>query len=393
MKIHLCIVTEQPLANLIPILQEKPERIALAVSMSMEAEAARFLKVLNYAGWPKECVERFDNLPASNYEAIGQRALEIEEALVTDYPEASIVYNATGGTKLMALAFMDVFGSGANRVLYADTGHGHIASIFPRQAPIPMESVMNLEIYLKVQGKTLRNRDDNDKALVERMQSRKQATKFLAENATDLEGLIGQFNRTFAPVNDGSTQLVTLELKNPPRGPWLEALRKLEKGGVITAGESIEQWTPVSSEAINYLSGGWLEEYAWFIARDCQVDDVALSLKFTDDYQANADIRNEIDVAVLHRNRLMLIECKTGNVNRDGKDQDIVYKLHSLVEDVGGRLGNGMLVSFQQLEHQTKKGKNVNTGARAASVDLLTCEKSELANLRARIQQWLESAD
>ena len=394
MKIHLCIVTEQPLANLIPILQEKPDRIALAVSAPMEAAAERFRNVLQHTGWSKTQVDSFHELPDNNYESIADKALEIEDELRSAYPDAELVYNATGGNKLMTMAFMAVFDSptpDTNRIIYTDTQHTNIESVRPRQAPTPMASVMSLDVYLKAQGKTLRKRDDADDERKDRMKRRKPLTKFLARNASALEGLIGQINTTFASDNNDSSRLTVLELTRPPKGPWLKALEQMEEHQLIErVDETLQTWSPLSSQGTDYLTGGWLEEYVWFSARDCGAEDVALSPEFTDDYQSNANIRNEIDVTVLHRNRLLMIECKTGNVTRDGKDQDIVYKLDSLVDQVGGRLGKGMLVSFRELEHRTREGRDVNTGARAASVDLLTCEKDGLSRLDQQIQQWLD---
>ena len=129
----------------------------------------------------------------------------------------------------------------------------------------------------------------------------------------------------------------------------------------------------------------------WFAAIDAGAQEVGLSVTFTDDSDRKSNIRNEIDVAVVHNNQLLLMECKTGNTTRDQKDQDIVYKLDSLTDQAGGSLGSGALVSFRPLEHTTNKGQSVNARARASSVDIHTCEHDQLSNLRALIKNWMDT--
>jgi hypothetical protein len=96
-----------------------------------------------------------------------------------------------------------------------------------------------------------------------------------------------------------------------------------------------------------------------------------------------------MDVVVVHNNRLLMIECKTGNLARDRKDEDIIYKLDSLTDQAGGLLGAGALVSFRPLDYSNKKGRKVNVRARAGSVSLLTCEAGELSDLKILLRNWV----
>lgn len=394
MVVQLCIVTGQPLANLIPILQENPARVALAVSEGMTAEADSFEQTLAMAGWADELVDRFEGLPATGYDGIFLRALEIEEALIARHPGCSIVYNATGGNKLMAMAFGSVFGAGTEkrRVIYVDTPGRSIEVLHPRsEPPVPMASVLNLELYLKAEGKTVRSRQDSDPVWREAADIRKPATRFLANNADQLGWLVSQFNRQLGPFHGSGDSPSALRLEGRPRGLALRALERLVETGVLAPGKDHSEWRLGAPDAMKYLSGAWLEEYVWLVARDCGVDEVALSLTMTDDFARKADLRNEIDVAVVHANQLLLIECKTGNLARDGKDQDTVYKLDSLADQAGGILGAGLLVSFQPLERTTRVGRKVNIRARAGSVALYTCEAEQLSNLKHSIQHWMQT--
>lgn len=390
MKIHLCIVTGQPLANLIPILQERPDVIALAVTAPMAASCATFIATLKHCGWEATKIARFNDVPDHNYETILERALEIGESLDEAYPQGQITLNVTGGNKLMTLAFTNAFNDSSRyRVLYTDTTHNTLEILQPRLPFVPIRRVLDMETYLKAEGKTLRDSADTNIDWCQRAEARKPATKYLGNNCQELIGLIGQFNGQWGGDKHRNAAL-PLTLRSNPQGPWRKALVALADAAVIDWMDSTPTVTPMNVEAITYLTGGWLEEFVWWTAKDAGAEEVRCSVKFTDDFDGKADLRNEIDVAVLHNNRLLLIECKTGNMAQDGKDTEIVFKLDSLLDQAAGSLGAGLLVSAQPLVHKNSKGRVVNTRSRARSVNIKTAEFQELKSLRVMIASWLE---
>ena len=391
MDIQLCIVSGQPLANLIPVLQFRPERVALVVSTAMKDAADQFVGTLKSVGWTEQYIDRFEELPSENYGRLVDFAMEVHEKLTTTYPDVRIVYNATGGNKLMALAFSQWFGSGDQHdMIYSDTANRRIEHLVAgRESSEPMASVLDLGVYLTAQNKTVRSRQDTDEKWLEKAQLRKAATRFLAENAEKVGGLVALFNKWYAPDNQGSAAPNVLRLEHPPRGDWRKALELLEQGQVLEQGDSAQEWFPRSSDAAVYLSGAWLEEFVWHTAKDAGAGDVGLSVTVTDNADTKHDIRNEMDVVVVHNNRLLMIECKTGNLARDRKDEDIIYKLDSLTDQAGGLFGAGALVSFRPLDYSNKKGRKVNVRARAGSVSLLTCEAGELSDLKILLRNWV----
>ncbi|WKN24009.1 Card1-like endonuclease domain-containing protein [Azotobacter vinelandii] len=389
MDIHLCIVTGQPLANLIPLLQEKPERIALLVSATMRGEAERFVRTLQRAGWNADAIERIDDLPDTGYDDLRLFALDVEERLHARHPLARLHYNTTGGNKLMALAFFEAFAGQGHRVYYTDTAHQRIERLHPPAPPEPMHSVLDLELALKAEGKTLRQRLDGDDNWRERARQRKPLSRLLGEQSEALDDLIGLFNRQLGgAANRGNT---VLELVHSPRGQWRAALELAETLELLNRESSDgRHFRLVDEEARRYLTGGWLEEFVWHAAYDQAAEDVAIGLQFTDDSASRADLRNEVDVVILHHNRLLLIECKSGRLgNDDQRDADIIYKLDSLATQAGGAFGERLLVSAQPLRHETRKGRKVDTRARAGSHAIRTCEATQLRELRQWLRAWL----
>ena len=387
MDIHLCIVTGQPLANLIPLLQEQPEYIVLLVSARMTSEAKRFSKTLHQAGWAAEQLECIDNLPEAGYQELRLFAMEIEERLRLAYPQAHLHFNATGGNKLMVLAFFEAFSAGNQHIYYTDTRHHRIEHLHPASHPEAMQSVLDLELALKAEGKTLRQRLDAKEDWRERASQRKPLSRLLGEHCEELGDLIQHFNRQLGS-NPQHTRLV---LPYPPRGLWQKALQWAEQYNLLqTEANDPCHFQLCTEEARRYLTGGWLEEFVWHAAHDKGAEEVAISLEFTDDSASKADLRNEIDAAILHRNRLLLIECKSGRLgNDDQRDADIIYKLDSLATQAGGAFGERLLVSAQPLQHDTHKGRKVDTRARAGSHAIHTCEASQLKELRNWLHSWL----
>jgi hypothetical protein len=102
----------------------------------------------------------------------------------------------------------------------------------------------------------------------------------------------------------------------------------------------------VDAESARFLGGGWLEEYAFVVAREAGLFDVRMGVSGGWDGAASA--RNEFDVLACHRNRLLFIECKTLRFKGDENDNELAYKVKSLGEDARGLLGDTWLLAAQE---------------------------------------------
>src|SRR5439155_14175096 len=101
-------------------------------------------------------------------------AAQIQQA----HPGAEIVLNATGGTKLMSLGFVEVFRDIAREIIYTDTSHRRI-EIFPDGSgtalpPVEMRNVLvDVPRYLAAQGFRYVGARSDDPAWREQVASRK----------------------------------------------------------------------------------------------------------------------------------------------------------------------------------------------------------------------------
>lgn len=394
-QIHLLIVTGQAQANLIPIMQFKPQIVALAVSKAMQANAAQFIKLLtSLAGYQKENILQFHDVPDVGLEAIKDRAMEIEDDLHQRYPGQAIAYHATGGTKLMALGFYEVFHGSLNTVLYTDTEHGQIEVLSPKnEQPIAIGKVLTIESYLFSMDKQIRKRADS--AWEDKARLRRSLSFWLAQNAEPLEKYWSVINflahqalaeqeRGKPPALAAPEQFFDAK-KSTPHGYWKTGLEKCTEVGVC-------QWDSGNPQRLyfddadgaQYLSGGWLEEYAWLTASELGCDQVFANVFFTETGNPRDDVRNEMDCLILHNNRLLMVECKT-SVFRQGdlKSDGILYKLNTLERRTGGLFGDAWLVSARTLDDATRN--------RAREYRIKVIEGGEVKQIKDRIQEWMGS--
>jgi hypothetical protein len=390
--VHLLIVTGQTQANLIPVLQLKPDVIALAVSGSMRGKADEFIKLLKaVAHYSSAAIVRYDDIPDVDINGIEEKALDIAVDLQKCYPDCALTYHAGGGTKLMTLGFCEVFRDNGYQILYTDTEHGRIEVVYPKHQPaMTIASVLTIDSYLQSLGKQCRKSAGDD--WQQQAQQRKALSKWLAEQVEALGDFLSIINGMVANALAETARGVPAAIaqpqqsfKQPPRGLWLQALTKI-------AEHRLCQWDATKPEMLyfhdvagaQYLSGQWLEEYVWHIASDLELDDAKANVEFTEMGVPKDDIRNELDCVIVHHNRLLMIECKTVSFKKGSdKNADILYKLDSLAHRAGGLYGTKWLISARPLDEATKK--------RAAEYAIKVISGAALKDLRKTLTAWMEA--
>ena len=101
--IHVCLVSGQPIPNLIPLKMEglTPHKVILLVSPDMAVQPDRIEKVIK--SW-KVAVERH---PIAPYDLESARKTCLD--ILATIEDNDVTLNVTGGTKIMALAAFEVF--------------------------------------------------------------------------------------------------------------------------------------------------------------------------------------------------------------------------------------------------------------------------------------------
>ncbi|KUJ83440.1 MULTISPECIES: Card1-like endonuclease domain-containing protein [Microbulbifer] len=390
--VHICIVTGQPLANLLPILQLRPTAVVLLVSERMHDEVEPFQRLLQGLDWQPR-VKAVNGLPDAGVAGIrawGERVL-LEE-LAEEFDNAEFLLNATGGNKLMVMALAEVFRELGEQLVYCDTTHGALEYLGPDSDTTALHAdLLDIDSYLKANRITLRSSKSDDEDWQERAGRRKSFTKWLANKVDKLQPILGMLNKVCHQAGDsnGLLQQPRQQLQRIPRAEFVALLKQAAELGLIEWDDaSPEQIEFCDQDALDYLHGGWLEEWAYWTARDAGARDVRLGCQFTDDGQRKRDVRNEMDVLVCHNNRLLLIECKTGNLRKYGSDSEVIYKLNSIAARTGGLFGEAWLLAAQHLDRE-RNGRSVSASGRALASNITPFDGERLKEFSAQLRVWL----
>jgi hypothetical protein len=145
-----------------------------------------------------------------------------------------------------------------------------------------------------------------------------------------------------------------------------------------------------NNTVMGYLTGGWLERYAWLCLRETPgVDDVAMSLKvarghFTKGQPVGPDAEcNEIDVAFISNNRLFTLECKTETLGK--AYTEYLYKV-AFQRPLGGLTTRAGLLGLARF-----KGSAVMKRAENSRIALFG--RDALPQLGQHLAAWLGQHD
>lgn len=198
MLIHVVLVSDQTITNLVPALMEKPGKVYLVATeeMSRKGLPQRLKSVFQKQAIAAEILS---GAPDTGLESIIEFAsVRVADRLRKNHPSAQIVLNATGGTKLMVLGFTEVFRQRAARVIYTDTAHRRIESL-PAAGEgsvshAAMGSVLDVDTYLAAQGFRIERACSDDQGWLALAKGRREACEFLARRIEDrgVQNLIGE---------------------------------------------------------------------------------------------------------------------------------------------------------------------------------------------------------
>jgi hypothetical protein len=138
----------------------------------------------------------------------------------------------------------------------------------------------------------------------------------------------------------------------------------------------------------HYLCGGWLEEWCWIAGKELENGEAYKRLE-SDRWDVSRKIEpfaalnkddppNELDAVYIHRNRMLLIECKTGAM-----DQNTLYKLEVISRQFGGRLNAKWLLTMRDIQPDT------TTWKRAKLYGIEIIGPKEIGQLKEKIRGWM----
>ncbi|PIE66305.1 MAG: hypothetical protein CSA26_01290 [Desulfobacterales bacterium] len=362
MKTHICLVSDQPLPNVIPALHEKIDHIVLLSSPEMIKNRnllQRFFKERNVK------VSLFE-IDAYDFNL----TLAVCKKMLDDNNGEDLTLNLTGGTKMAALAAWQQcwFSTKKVRIIYVDTANRLLHELGDHlTSELLPANLLTVKEYLVCFGKKMLK---NEEKKSRREKKRRQATAELASFLVHNPNLQRKINRIVSEYENQS--------KKRTASPYLyidpEVLGKkgerfctiLLKTGIGTKG--LDGGINLNSEKDRfYVGGGWLEEFVYDQIDEQRIPDIDLHMNVHIAWlqqegktvqNSNGPTTNELDVVFTWQNRLHVISCKTSAIDQIGgkvKGKDALYELDSLHAKIGGTYARAMLVSVHSLNTASRK--------------------------------------
>jgi putative CRISPR-associated protein (TIGR02620 family) len=388
--IHVCLVSDQHMANLLPILKRRPAHVELVCTPEMLQPGrgleriARSLQRYGY-GAGEVTPHSAPRESSTDFHVARQFARQLRNQLLQAYPGQTLTLNATGGTKALSSAFFLEFQG--LETLYTDTqGGGYIRHM--ENATQPAEKlgslIAHIDDYLHCQGYRLTHSASDDESWRQTARQRRDVSTTLVEALSSrgqsaIGGLIGQLNRQAQQVEESVLkEHIPGNAKSAPRERRTKLLEQHVPATALSGFFCPEPAQPLaerlidarllvrnaasryffsSLDAMRYLGGGWLEEWAWLIANDCGVDDcrAGVFIQASEEGKESSNDDNEMDLVILHQNRLLIAECKTINWQGANGKQDILNKLDALGSHARGLFGHSLLVSARPLDEDASR--------------------------------------
>jgi len=374
MKTHVCLVSDQPIPNLLPLCvsELKPDTVVLLTS-SEKKEKAEFLKPV-IESWKIKT----DIISIDAYNLINAKKACLD--VLKKYESTEISLNVTGGTKIMAFAAYEVFNMMRKQIFYVDTFDKKI-QIISENREIPFEHWIKVNAYLKAYGQ---NPLSNKNNIYDQFQSNLEKLfqeMILERKATPATiSMINGYAYDIKKDNSNPSFPVSITLKpNHIHNLELKQLLELLNTYQLLSFKN-NTITFIGKDEYEFVSGAWLEAYVYYTVKSI----IGTNVKCSQEVELMKkgvlqNSKNEYDVVFTYQNRLFLIECKTASFRDEDKGSNIIYKLNTLKDFAGGLFGKGMLVSYQPLSTWNKKRLS----------DYRLDYTEDVMNLKTRLESWI----
>ncbi|BCX81442.1 hypothetical protein MIT9_P1020 [Methylomarinovum caldicuralii] len=374
---HVCLVSDQAVPNITPVLDPdtRPAAVTLVVAPEMERQARWLKKVLREAcGVP---VERWPVADAWDAEHLLGRFMELLEA------HDDLILNATCGTRPMSIAAFEAFRAYERPVFYVHPFTDELFWLHPHDRPRhQLADRIKLRHFLLACGAEIKASAD-----IRIPPAYRELTAYLVLRVEDFAGALRVLNWYAASARE------TLE-SEPIRSEYLHRPEFLELLNRFQAVDALRirhgRLVFPDENARFFVNGGWLEEHVFSQVQQLRrrlplIQDLARNLLIARD-TGHGEVENELDVVFLANNHLYLIECKTRHFHPEEADEngpgaEAIYKLDTLKEVLGGLHGRGILVSYLPLAEPDRR--------RAADLGIRVCEGRQIQDLPHIFREWI----
>ena len=331
-KTVVSLVSDQTIPNVMFIkANADAERLVFITTEGMEKKQRTdwILKSLMANGAGKIIANKADKINVSE-QSISEIQAELDKYPFF-YEGAEILVNLTGGNKIMSLAAYEFFKEKSLQVqnnismYYLNVGKDKFDKVFPsEQKNCICSGHCNLKEYL-----TAYSIDEEKTGKLPLMKFEK-TQEFYANTFETEKNAINALHAGLSEKNN--SRFFNKHNKLPEE---LSNDQNISRLFQKTFGNSES-----NKATIHYLRGGWFEEYVYFlIKRGLKLNkkQICLNLKIEDKSLSGKAVPNELDVIFIYKNKINIIECKTGLKSEGGVNilQEVLYKQSALKKGFG----------------------------------------------------------
>lgn len=284
---------------------------------------------------PKTMEVKSYKVPPYDIEAVRNTCRQIQD----ETGDIRMQYNLSEGTKIMAMAALEIARERHATAFYI-TQEGEIVDLIANTRRKLFSSIDNRE-FVRLSGSSLYTYSDIRRLTARDINSSKNIKRFIERNTKEYESL--QFycrRRTRGRISKLPEYFETPSgLKvNLRQGTIL-----VRKGGKTLLHEQNQ------NAAWLLFNGRWWESLVaeqvrqWIDADPSVKREAWQGVIFEDEEERM--MKNEIDILVNDRQKLIIIECKSGFIT-----QDDIYHIDAVRETYGGDISKAVLASYYPLE-------------------------------------------
>jgi hypothetical protein len=329
--IHVCLVSDQPIPNILGIHYFKPDELLFISTGEMErkGKVSSILDALTLIGF--------------NYRNKAQKVIVKEDSILDCHrkleewiqrrEDSDFVVNLTCGTKIMSIAAYEFFKDYSSKMIYIPIPKNEFIVPFPKKSPgkvVLLELRLNVIGYLTAYGLNVLNAKKLESNHVQ-AQQRESLSAWIVSNYDNIKPLLERLSEKLRKHRDDRKGFEFTTRYEPKRAEEEALLKRLgfsySEGGLRKS---------LSQSEIIYITGGWLEEFCYnevLRFKGKGVDDVVLGIIPQNIHGRN----NEFDVMFTKDNALYTVECKSLDQKDDIKTEAL-YKIAALQKDFGLRV-------------------------------------------------------
>lgn len=363
MKIYVALLGKEPVPIYYPIKMFGADKVFLIGTRENMDIMNNLKQFLSSNNCETKIVDAYNPIEVDQY----------CETLHQKYPDDTFLYNLVGGTKPMSFAAFRVASKYSAKTIYT-TATNQVLDLSSYQTT-DMNCDIQSEDLIRLQGQKLKGYENIKMIKPEEFKAASKVANFIAQNRKYYSRAANYFRKNFnnnpCPPNELTCgDLVCRKFDNS---------FTISKNGKVML--DIEHPNPYKL----LFEGRWWELLvsksvaSW---NKAQNDDRQIwrSVEFDQNSQTSKpDMKNEVDILVNVRTKLLFIECKSGDIS-----QDNIYRFGTVRDTYGGQMAKAILVTYYPLK------EGLYEKAKDSHVDIFDCKAN--ASILNQFGQFLSEA-